>query len=275
MDANKLWEQYNAFHKRYTAKYRPAIYKALQDQVNYYIKTKDLANLPQKPMQDILMKLYIDVGRIWGMNTYYNILRDLSKNELSYLKQTNTNSEIRISLKRNGAIGLNEEFIQAIIDFFNIDLFNTVTNITETTRKFIRQVVADGILNQLGLDDIINELQTSGLTKDRSALIARTETMKGANAAEQIGTDATGLQTNKVWIAVRDKRTRFDHVNVDNAVVPDGQPFNVGGYLMLRPGVDRTTDGQRVPAKEICNCRCVVSRKVLRGTNGLPLRKGL
>lgn len=264
MDANKLWHSYNSFRLRKTKQYTPAIYAALQAQVKYYIATQDLVNLPQKPMQDTLMRLYIDVGRIWGMNTYYNILKDAGIK--GHVRPT-------LSIKRNGSIGLNEEFIQAIVDFFQVDLFNTVTNIEETTRKFIREQVESGIQQQLSLDQIINNMLNDEITKTRAALIARTETMKGANAAEQIGADKTGLKTNKVWLSVRDDRTRRDHVNVDNVVVPDGSPFNVGGYLMLRPGVDRTTDGIKVPAKEICNCRCVIGRKVLRGSNGLPLRK--
>ncbi len=266
MDANKLWEQYNSFHKRYTAKYKPAIYKALQDQVNYYIKTKDLANLPQKPMQNVLMSLYKEVGRIWGMNTYYNVLKDAGIK--GHVRPT-------LSIKRNGSIGLNEEFIQAIIDFFNVDLFNTVGKIEETTRKFIQQTVSEGIQQQLSLDEIIRNLQNSELTKTRAELIARTETMKGANAAADIGALKTGLLLNTVWISVRDKRTRFDHAEADNQTVPQGKPFVIGAerYLMLRPGVDRTTDGRKVPASEICNCRCIIGHKAIRGKDGLPLMR--
>jgi len=98
--------------------------------------------------------------------------------------------------------------------------------------------------------------------------------MKGANAAEQIGSDKTGLQTNKIWISVRDDRTRFHHLEVDNQVRPDGKPFDVDGYQMQRPGDGKSADGRRVPANLICNCRCVVGRQVLRDSKtGLPLRK--
>lgn len=263
MNADKLWHEYNRFRKRKAAKFAPAIYRALQEQIKYYTETRDLNNLPQQRLQETLMGLYVEVGRIWSANTYYAVLKDAG---VRPFKQ-------ELMIKRNGAIGLNEEFIQEIINFFNVDLFNNVQNITETTRNFIREQVAAGIEQQLGLDEIINNLLRSGITKTRAAMISRTEVMKGANAAEQIGTDKTGLQTRKEWISVRDERTRHDHVTVDGSIVPDGKPFNVGGYLMQRPGAAKTTDGRKVPASEVVNCRCVVGRVVLRGRDGLPLRK--
>lgn len=263
MNADKLWHEYNRFRKRKAAKFAPSIYKALQEQIKYYVQTQDLANLPQQQLQQTLLSLYTETGRIWAMNTYYSILKDAG------IKHSTP--ELRI--KRNASFGLNEEFIQSILEFFSIDLFNTVTNITETTRQYIREQVEQGIQQQLSLDQIINNLLSSGITKNRAALIARTETMKAANYGEQAGTDRTGLQTRKEWISVRDNRTRRDHVTVDGSIVPDNSPFNVGGYLMMRPGVNKTTDGRRVPANEVCNCRCCVGRVVLRDRDGLPLRK--
>ena len=264
MNAEKLWHEYNKFRLRKTKQFAPAIYKALQAQIKYYTETQDLVNLPQQPMQEVLTELYTEVGRQWSTVTYYNVLKDAG------LKHDKTPP---LQIKRRGAVGLNEEFIKAILDFFATDMFNTVTNITETTRNFIREQVEQGIQQQLSLDEIINKMLSSGITKNRAALISRTETMKGANAAEQIGSDRTGLATRKEWISVRDHRTRHDHINVDGSIVPDGSPFNVGGYMMLRPGAIKTTDGQKVPAREVCNCRCCVGRVVLRGKDGLPLRR--
>lgn len=263
MNANKLWHTYNNFRKRKVKQFAPSIYRALQAQIKYYTETQDLVNLPQAPMQAALSMLYRETGRQWAMQTYYGILKDAGVKH--------SNPVLRV--KRNAAFGLNEEFIQAILDFFSTDLFNTVTNITETTRRQIRQLVEDGIQAQLSLDQIIDNLLTSGITKNRAALISRTEIMKAANAAEQIGSDRTGLQTRKEWISAIDNRTRRDHITVDGSIVPDGSPFNVGGYLMDRPGDGTSADGRKVPASEICNCRCTCGRHVLRGADGLPLRK--
>lgn len=265
MNADKLWRQYHAFSKRKAAQFTPSIYRALQAQIKHFAQTQDLINLPQQPMQEALRQLYSTTGRQWAAFTFYSILKDAGVKHV----------EPAVRIKRTGSIGLNQEFVDAIIEFFRTDLFNMVTNITDTTRQYIRDQVEQGIQQQLSLDEIINNMLTADITKTRAALIARTETGKAANAAEQIGTDKTNLQTRKEWISVRDKRTRHDHINVDGSIVPDGKPFNVGGYLMLRPGANRTTDGQKVPAKEVVNCRCVIGRHVLRGKNGLPLTKNI
>jgi hypothetical protein len=263
MNADKLWHQYNNFRKRKVAQHAPPVYKALQAQVTHYTTTRDLVHLPTQPLHNALQHLYKETGRQWAFKTYYSILKDAG------LKHSNP----QLRIKANGAIGLNEEFIQAITDFFNVDLFNTVTNITETTRQFLKDQTAAGIDQGLSLDDIINNLTTSDITKMRASLIARTETMKAANAAEQVGSDRTGLQTEKEWIAVRDNRTRFDHAEVDGKLAPDGKGFNVGGYLMERPGDTIDDNGRAVPAREICNCRCCIGRHVMEDADGLPVRK--
>jgi uncharacterized protein with gpF-like domain len=263
MNADKLWYAYNKFRLRKTKQFAPAIYRALQQQVKYYIATQDLVNLPQQPMQEVLNEVHKETGRQWAMQTYYGILKDAGIKHTTPL----------LRVKRNASFGLNEEFIQAILEFFRTDLFNTVQNITETTRREIRRIVEEGVQAQLSLDEIINNLLTSGITKNRAALISRTEVMKASNFGEQAGADRTGLATRKEWISVRDNRTRRDHITVDGSIVPDGKPFDVGGYLMQRPGDGTSEDGRKVPVREIANCRCVVGRHVLRGNNGLPLRK--
>lgn len=263
MNAEQLWRQYNAFRKRKAAQFAPSIYRALQAQIKYFTETNDLNNLPTGPMQAALTELYRVTGRQWAVFTFHNVLKDAGVKFI----------EPAVRIKQRGSIGLNQEFVDAIIEFFRVDLFNQVTNITETTRTFIREQVEKGIQQQLSLDEIINSMLRDNITKTRAALIARTEVGKAANAAEQIGSDKTNLQTRKEWISVRDFRTRFDHVQVDGSIVPDGRPFNVGGYLMLRPGASKTTDGLKVPAKEVCNCRCCVGRIVLKDKDGLPLRR--
>jgi hypothetical protein len=267
MNGDKLWKQFNTFHKRKTVQFAPSIYKALQAQIKYYTETRDLIHLPQKPVHDALKELYGVTGRQWAAHTFFNVLKEAG------VKYKQPALRIKADGQPTGAIGLNQEFVNAIQEFFQTDLFNTVTNITDTTRTFLREQVASGIDQQLSLDDIINNMLSSDITRNRAALISRTEVMKAANAAEQIGTDKTNLQTRKEWLAVRDNRTRFDHINVDGVSVPDGSPFDVGGYLMQRPGDIKTADGLSVPAREICNCRCTIGRRVLRGEDGLPLRK--
>jgi hypothetical protein len=265
MNADKLWHTYNKFRLRKTKQFAPSIYKALQSQIKYYAATQDLINLPQQPMQEVLMDLYKDVGRIYAANTFYSLLKDAG---IRYKKP-------EVNIKRNGSIGINQEFIDAILDFFSVDMFGNVQNITQTTRNQIQKIVEEGVHEWLSLDEIINNLLTSGITKNRAAVISRTEIGKAANAATDIGVKKTGLLTNKVWISVSDHRTRPDHVHVNNQIQPADKPFIVGNerFLMMHPMDTTSEDGRRVPGKEIINCRCTFGHIVLKDKHGLPLRK--
>jgi uncharacterized protein with gpF-like domain len=172
-------------------------------------------------------------------------------------------------------IGFHRTFIDAIVNFFKIDFLNTAKDIEETTKEFIRQSLNRGLIAGEDLEYIISSIMNDGFTKKRAALIARTEVAKATNAGEQVGTDQTGLETRKEWIAARDKRTRRDHLLTDGQIVKDGQPFDVGleHFKMLRPGASKGTDGLPIPAKEVCNCRCTVGRIVERDSAGVPMLK--
>lgn len=266
MNATQLWNQYNTFRNRKVKQYVPAVYKALQTQLQYFADTGNYEMIPMEPVATVIKDIYMDAGRNWAHQTYLNVLRDVG------LKSPHLNYQT----KRRAPIGYNEDFINSILEYFQLQLLNdAVLPISSTTKDWIRKSLSDGIAEGQSIDEIVNEILASGITLNRANVITRTEIGKAANYGEQLGTDKTGLATNKVWISVRDNRTRRDHVTVDNQVQPDGKPFIVGfeQYEMQRPGVSKSDDGRKIPAKEVVNCRCVVGRKVLRGKDGLPLRK--
>lgn len=267
-EQDRLWYKYDAFRNRKVRQYVPKVYKALQEQYRYFARTKDIQNLPLEPVIDVVTDIYRDVGKIWGVETYRQVLKQAG------LKK-GYNPPI-LMVKAGAPIGFNAEFINAILAYFRINLLNqAVLPITETSRKFIEQVLSEQIEQGFSLDEAVKRIMTDGHTRTRSELIARTEVMKAANVGEQIGVDKTGLQTNKVWLSVRDNRTRRDHLLADNQTVPDGKPFIIGveQWQMMRPGDGTSQDGRKVSADEICNCRCVVARDVVLDEDGLPLRK--
>jgi uncharacterized protein with gpF-like domain len=261
------WHKYNTFRNKKVKQYAPKVYAALKAQLQHYADNRNIDTLPLQPINDVIKSMYVEVGRIWAMKSYRNVM-----NEAKLKIATET-----IETKASGTIGLNEQFINDILNYFRLKLLNDVVfPVSETTKDFIRKALSDGIAQGLSLDDIVSQILSSDITRKRASLIARTEIMRAAAVGEQIGVDKTGLDTQKVWLSVRDGRTRHDHMNVDNQVVPDGEAFTVGSYKMLRPGDGSTSNavGQRAPASEICNCRCTVARKVNRDPKtGLPLRK--
>ena len=253
--------QYNNFRKRKAAKHTPAVYKALQAQIKHFAQTGKVDEIPMQPVYDAVKNMYTDAGKLWALQTYYNTLKEAGLKHGQQVKRA--------------PIGFNEEFINSILAYFNTQLLTEATiPITETTQEWIRRELTRGINEGLGIDEIVRGIIQSPITRRRAELISRTEVMRASNLGEQIGVDKTGLDTKKVWIAIRDKRTRHDHALVDNSIVADGEPFNVGGWSMQRPGDPIDEQGNKVPASEICNCRCTIGRKVNRDpVTGLPMRR--
>lgn len=111
---------------------------------------------------------------------------------------------------------------------------------------------------------IINKME-SKMLKRRGRRIARTELKKAINSAnhEAIEQLIESGQINRrnvinTWDASEDSATRPSHAAMDGQQKVQGQPFISGnGYELRYPG-----DGQRAPASEVINCRCVLRRSI-------------
>jgi uncharacterized protein with gpF-like domain len=174
-------------------------------------------------------------------------------------------------------LGINQDFINSILNYFNARLLEKVSDIEGTTRDWIMQEITRGEAESLSLDEIVrNILSNTDIPKFRAERIARTESGIAANHAADIGAAKTGLELEKEWIAVHDERTRHPHLNADGQTRDFDEPFNIGGYAMMRPG-DSTTqnkNGVVAPASMICNCRCVLGHSAKRDEDGLPIMRG-
>ena len=236
---------YSSFQKRKEREWTPKINAALKEQTQQFLtawqhtsKEHAIHAVTYFPLQKVLHELYIQVGVQWGAKVNAQVKRDALK------------------LKRM-PIGFSEMLIRLITEYFMENLLSDVQDITETSRKEIMKVLIKA--DELGWshDETVANLSAPELTAARSRLIARTETVTSSNLAGDMAARATGLNLKKEWVAVDDSRTRNHHRDVDGVVLPIDDKFNVGGTLMLRPG-DRGTTENRTPAKEVCNCRCVL-----------------
>lgn len=105
-------------------------------------------------------------------------------------------------------------------------------------------------------DRIRSTLDTTGTENwpGRATTVARTETLGALNSArdeafEEIAIDLGG-EFERMWLATIDDRTRPTHRAADRQRRPMGQPFDVGGFSLSRPG------DPFGPPQEIINCRC-------------------
>lgn len=257
--------RWNKFQQRYEEIYTTKIKAALKKQVaelisavngsgNISVWRAHLNNVRTEPMYQVIKSLYEQVGPLWASYTGVHRVKEV---------------------KARLPMGFSERIVQLMRSYYGIDIFLDATEITNNTKKYIADVLSEAAQAGWSFDEIVKQL---GLKHELSAMrarrIARTETVTAANGAALINAKESGLLMDKIWISVRDKRTRHSHRDEDNTRVSIDQPFKVGktGALMMMPGVRKQPDGAAVPLDEFINCRCTAGFIAKRDERGRLLR---
>jgi len=258
-EQNKYFYEWQKFQQRYEKYYEKKFTAALKVQVAAFIKTQDVMAIPSFPIYTELVNLYKTVGPRWA--------------RISKLSMT----------KATGQMGFNERIVELMRQYYGIDLLNDAEDITAFTKQVIQKILSDAAITGASFDDIVRQITTSSeLGPMRARRIARTETVTAANGAAMIYAQTSGNVMEKVWISVKDKRTRHNawanHVSIDGTRVDIEEPFllksqKLGDILMMQPGVRTQPNGLAVPASQIVNCRCVVAFQAKRDRQGRIIRR--
>lgn len=126
--------------------------------------------------------------------------------------------------------------------------------ITETFRKWLGDLIADGFEAGVGEKEIAREINKKApkMSRSRAQTIARTETHTGSQRGALEAAKASTIDLVKEWGSAEDQRVRHTHADADGQIVRDlDDPFLVGDSELLYPGDE---NGE---AKEIINCRCI------------------
>lgn len=247
--------------------FAPKINEALQKQYREFTAhahegLSALTRIDSGGIMQVIRHLYMDAGIVYG-----------AKIRADFVKEGHRFTQHGTQLKARGAIGFSERMASLISEYFKTDILNTSEGITQTTRDLIRQVFTEAYTAGLSIDEIVKQLEGTELSRVRSRLIARTETVTAANKGALFVAKDTGLLLNKIWLATSDKRTRDDHAEVNGNKIGRDDYFNVGGFDMLVPGDRGGHDGKLpVPAKELCNCRCTTTFETVRDAQGRLIR---
>jgi len=258
-EQNKYFYEWHKFQQRYEKYYEKKFAAALKVQVAAFMKTQDLMAIPSFPIYTVLVDLYKTVGARWA--------------RVAKVSMT----------KATGQMGFNEQIVELMRQYYGIDLLNDAEAINDTTRAVIQKVLDDAAITGASFDDIVRQLTSNTeLGAMRARRIARTETVTAANGAAMIYAQTSGNVMEKIWISVKDKRTRHNawanHVTIDGTVININEPFllksqKLGDILMMQPGVRKQPNGLAVPASEVVNCRCVVAFQAKRDRQGRIIRR--
>lgn len=233
-DKTDYWNKWDRFQRRYEKIFIGKFKRALKEQTEQYIIYRVIN---AEPIYNVLVDIYKTVGVQWAHKVSLTLPRQ----------------------KGRLPMGFTERIVELMRQYYGLDLYDDAEVITGTTREYIGDVLSAAAEKGWSFDEIVRQLRLPDLNDRRARVIARTETVTAANGAAKVYAKETGLPMNKTWIAVRDKRTRRDHVLADNTMVDIDVPFIVGGYEMQQPGVRKQDNGLPVPPKEYINCRCTAA----------------
>lgn len=228
--------------RRFTEQFRRVIADALRSMADQYERTGAAPDLPPAHEREVEAAFY-----------------DLSEAVTTAFAERVLDQGKALGFQLDRKEGFAELFQRIAIDWIASEAVRRrITSVAETTRKDIVDAVARGQRDGLGVSEIATGLRKSipGMSQQRGALIARTETHGAANNGTNEAAKATGLKLKKEWVSVGDDRTRSDHAELDGVVVDQDQPFNVGGSYGMFPG------DPALPADQSINCRCVISHIV-------------
>lgn len=254
-EKNEYYRRFSNFQQSRERMFAPQFYRLIRSQYKVVIdnvakgfEAVDL--IDHFALVPLVEKLYYDAAIVYGAK----IRADLTKQ------------------KARMPIGFNEQMYELIKQYFSTDILNTSAGITETTKELIRKIFTEAYREGWSNDEIVEKLQNTELSRIRSRMIARTETVTAANQGAVFAAKKTGLKLKKEWLATMDNRTRRDHLMEDGKVVGMDDYFNVGGYEMFQPGDRGGKSGKpTVAAKEIVNCRCTILFEPIRD-NGRLIR---
>lgn len=243
---------YRQLYNKYRKKYRVLIKRELDKQCRALLNGEQP---DEEKLKQYIRKLHNDAGVTMAKDSYNKVMRKAGVKD-------NMTPEQRWAI--------------VIKMFLEQGLTQLVNGITSTTKETIRKILIQGMQEGWSINQMMKEIEKSGINVYRAELIARTETTRAANQGAMLGAISTGLQTMKEWISITDDRTRriprndYDHLHMDGKNVPVDEPFTVPGLrtidIMEFPGDPNGSAGN------VCNCRCTVGFEVVRDSNDKPMQ---
>ncbi len=195
----------------------------------------------ETPVSEAFRRMYSDTG-LWFAKDAYRRIDRLTKDRATELTGSWLDS-MRAYIATTGA--------------------RQVRRITDTTRRLVRSAIDDGAAKGWPIPRIATELQKTwrNLSRSRSIVIARTETLSASNAgsisaARHIRGTLPDTQVVKVWLATSDARTRDSHRAANGQERDIDEDFIVNGVAMAHPGDPKGGAGN------VILCRCAMTYRI-------------
>lgn len=248
MDRIAFRNQFNHFQQNREQHFAPKIYKALRSQYDQFLTAKKHGLNNQHSLEQISStSMHAAIKEVYKDSVHYG--------SLIYSQLPKAPKK----LKRRAPIGFNQQMIDLINNYFDDQILNTAEGISDTTKTLIQVVLQIAQEDGRSLDWIVEQLTTESadLSRSRSRLIARTETVTATNQAGHFAAAKTGLLMKKEWLSAEDARVRPAHAIAAGTTVGFEDYFHVDGETLLVPGARIQEDGRPTSPENVINCRCI------------------
>lgn len=256
--------------KRHERKYARLFLSALSRQfraaAKQYAETGSFT-VDDSMLEPIFRRLYVEIMPTEAELSWEIFVAPLASDQKDILDSLA--SLLGISSTRGERIRLWRRMAE---EYINTWILTKISQVSNTTQKSIAAVVERGINEGKGVRDIAKDIRTESggeINKNRSRLIARTETIGAMNRGKRLSMATSNLEWEKKWIPFVDEKTRVSHRGMSSkGFIPFDQPYVLSnGDNMMYPGDPNGS------AANVCNCRCTEVYQVVRGADGRPLRK--
>jgi len=241
-----------AYERKYIRRFRRALANQIKPVLDYINQSQDprvvVNQLDTLITKDEIEKVFTDLHYEVGLDFLRSSARGLKS---SYGIMTTKQDE-------------DEEFLEywqlVIQRYIREDALDDIVTILETSRddalRIIENIISQGLEEGWGIDEYSREMRKQ-IPKEwrkrlfRAEVIARTETGAAASFGSHQGALSTGLEFDKVWLAISDSVTRDSHsrVNGERRKLRPDEAFSNG---LLYP------NQKGAPPEEVINCRCNV-----------------
>lgn len=139
-----------------------------------------------------------------------------------------------------------------------------IVGTNETTRQQVADTIAQGEAEGETIPQLAERVgHVFDVASDsRAEMIARTETIGGANEGSMLSAQQSGIVSGKTWLSAQDDRVRETHAEADGQTVALDEPFLVGEDELMFPG------DEAGPPEEVISCRCVMTYEVDESPSG-------
>ena len=161
-------------------------------------------------------------------------------------------------------------------EWLNINILTRIREVAATTQRAIAKIIERNINEGRSITETaaaIRSEATGEINRNRSMMIARTETISAMNKGKRLSMMTSNLLWDKKWLDTPDKRTRMSHAAIARE---DYRPIEQPYWLVTAAGTLEPLDYPGDPngsPENVINCRCTEIYEVQRDSSGRPIRR--